>query len=333
MNLMELKKEFLKKKITKANYIKKIYHKYHDLLFQYSNLINKTDIQKIEITNSSVKMTSKKFGVKMFLPKQDHRSAPLECINFDNFEENELEVIMKLLPKKGNFIDIGANIGWHSLIIAKKFKKIKVYAFEPIKKTYNFLLQNIKLNSIKNVKPHNFGFFNENKKISFYTYKEGSVNASIQNLSQQKNFILEKSYVKIFDEFINQNKLKVDFIKCDVEGAELFVFLGAKKILLKDKPIVFCEMLRKWCKKFKYHPNEIILLFNKHGYECFKITNFIQKKILSLKNKKNEKGIKKNLTSRNFKLKKIRKISNSTKETNFLFIHKVKNSRIIKKYI
>ena len=89
-------------------------------------------------------------------------------------------------------------------------------------------------------------------------------------------------------------------------------------------------MLRKWCKKFKYHPNEIILLFNKHGYECFKITNFIQKKILSLKN---EKGIKKNLKSRNFKLKKIRKISNSTKETNFLFIHKVKNSRIIKKYI
>ena len=75
MNLIELKKEFIKKKINKANYIKKIYHKYHDLLFQYSNLISKTDIQKIEITNSSVKMTSKKFGVKIFLPKQDHRSS------------------------------------------------------------------------------------------------------------------------------------------------------------------------------------------------------------------------------------------------------------------
>ena len=58
MNFIELKKEFFKKKINKANYIKKIYHKSHDLLFQYSNLINKTDIQKIEITNTGVKMTA-----------------------------------------------------------------------------------------------------------------------------------------------------------------------------------------------------------------------------------------------------------------------------------
>lgn len=332
MNLIKLKNEFFKKKINKTNYIKKIYYKYHDLLFQYSDLIVKTDIQKIEITSTGVKMTSKKFGVNMVLPTQDHRSAPLECINFNSCEEKELEVIMQLLPKQGNFIDIGANIGWHSLIIAKKFKKINVYAFEPIKKTYNFLLQNIKLNSIKNINPYNFGFFNENKKISFYTYKEGSVNASIQNLSQRSSVILQKSYVKIFDDFTNQNKLKVDFIKCDVEGAELFVFLGAKKVLLKDKPIVFCEMLRKWCKKFKYHPNEIILLFKLHGYECFKISNFIEKKILSLK-KRNVKVIKENFNLKKFRLKKIKKIYNSTKETNFLFIHKVKDSKIIKKYV
>ena len=242
MNLIELKNEFYKKKINKANYIKKIYNRYNDLLFQYSDLISKTDVQKIEITSSSIKMTSKKFGVNMIVPKEDHRSASLECINFNSCEEKELEVIMQLLPKRGNFIDIGANIGWHSLVIAKKLKKIKVHAFEPIKKTYKFLTQNIKLNSINNIKSYNFGFYNENKRISFYTYKEGSVNSSIKNLSKRSTVMLQKSYVKIFDHFVSRNKLKVDFIKCDVEGAELFVFLGAKKVLLKDKPIVFCEI-------------------------------------------------------------------------------------------
>ena len=69
MNLIELKNEFYKKKINKANYIKKIYNRYHDLLFQYSDLISKTDVQKIEITSSSIKMTSKKFGVNMIVPK------------------------------------------------------------------------------------------------------------------------------------------------------------------------------------------------------------------------------------------------------------------------
>jgi FkbM family methyltransferase len=332
MNLIELKNLFFKKKINKADYIKKIYNKYHDTLFKYSDLIIKTDIQKIEITSSNVKMTSKKFGVNMILPKHDHRSAPLECINFNSCEENELEVIMEMLPKRGNFIDIGANIGWHSLIIAKKFKKIKVYAFEPIKKTYNSLIQNIKLNSIKNINPYNFGFFNESKKISFYTYKEGSVNSSIQNLSQRSSVILQRAHVKIFDNFIYKNKIKVDFIKCDVEGAELFVFLGARKVLLNDKPIVFCEMLRKWCKKFKYHPNEIILLFKEYGYECFKFSNIIVKKSLNVK-VKSINASNQTLNSKKFRLIKISKINNTTKETNFLFIHKVKDSKIIKRYI
>ena len=312
MSLIALKNDFLKKRINKTEYIKKVYNSYHNLLFQYSDSILKTDVQKIEITSSSVKMTSKRFGVNMILPNYDHRSAPLECINFNKYEETELDVIMQMLPKKGNFIDIGANIGWHSLIIAKNFKKIKVYAFEPIKKTYKFLRQNIKLNSTKNIFTYNFGFFNKDKKISFYTYKEGSGNSSIKNLSKRKNVIRQTAHVKIFDDFINKNKLKVDFIKCDVEGAELFVFLGAKKILSKYKPIVFCEMLRKWSKKFEYHPNEIILLFKKLGYECFKISNYVNKK--------------------KFRLKKINKITTLTKETNFFFIHKIEHLKLIKKY-
>lgn len=313
MSIIELKNKFLKRKITKANYIKKIYIKYHDLLFQYSDIITKTDIEKIEITNSNVKITSKRFKIDMVLPKFDHRSAPLECLNFNNYEETELDVIMQLLPIRGNFIDIGANIGWHSLIIAKNFKQVKVYAFEPIKKTYEFLRQNIKLNTIKNIKTFNFGFFNKNKKISFYTYKEGSGNSSIRNLSNRKSVIRQIANVKILDHFVKKEKLKVDFIKCDVEGAELFVFLGAKKTLYKYKPIVFCEMLRKWSKKFKYHPNEIIQFFSKIGYECFKISKHVDKK--------------------KFILKKVTKISSVTRETNFLFIHRTKHVKIIKKYV
>ena len=152
MNLIELKNEFYNKKINKANYIKKIYNRYHDLLFQYSDLISKTDVQKIDITSSSIKMTSKKFGVNMIVPKEDHRSASLECINFNSCEEKELEVIMQLLPKRGNFIDIGANNGWHSLVIVKKLTKLKDHAFEQLKTTNQLITKNIKQNSIKNIK-------------------------------------------------------------------------------------------------------------------------------------------------------------------------------------
>jgi len=324
MKLLEIRRKYYNKKITKAVFIKKIYKKYHHSLFEYSDFIKLTDVKKIEITDSELSIISKKYGIKIFFPRYDNRSAPLECMNFGNYEEKELQAIAQILPKKGNFFDIGANIGFYSLIVAKFYKNLKVYSFEPIKENYNFLLKNIKGNFLKNIKAYNFGFYSENKEITFFTYPEGRGNSSIRNLSKQRNVELQKAQVKILDDFIDDKKIKVDFIKCDVEGSELFVFLGAKKILSKNKPIVFCEMLRKWAEKFKYHPNQIIFLFMKFGYKCFYICN--------LNNQKNLKNGGGGIFFKKIKLKEINEINDKTKETNFLFLHQVKHYKIIKKF-
>jgi FkbM family methyltransferase len=330
MTLLQIINEYKQKKLNKAKFIKKIYKKCHHSLFEYSNLIKKTDVKKIEITDSGLSMISKRYGIKVFFPRYDHRSAPIECINFGNYEKKELDALVQIMPKKGNFLDIGANIGWHSLIIAKSCKNLQVHSFEPIKKTYNFLLKNIKSNFLKNIKAYSFGFYHENKEIPFYTYPEGSGNSSICNLSNRRNIELQKAKVKILDDFINEKKIKVDFIKCDVEGAELFVFLGARKVLSEHKPIVFCEMLRKWCQKFKYHPNQIILLFDKFGYKCFYINNLNNKQTLG---KRPGGGLDRGSLFKKFRLKEIKKITDRTKETNFLFIHKEKYRKIKKNKI
>jgi FkbM family methyltransferase len=327
MKLLEIKSQYYSKKIAKNNYIKKIYNEYHRSLFEYSDLIKQTDIKKIEITDSELSFIIKKYGVKICAPRHDHRSAPLECLNFGVYENKELQAVLQIIPKHGNFLDIGANIGWHSLIIAKCRKNLKIHSFEPIKKTYSLLLKNIKCNFLKNIKAYNFGFYNKNKRILFYTYPEGRGNSSIRNLSKKKNTELQKCNVKVLDDFINKKKIKVDFIKCDVEGAELFVFLGARKVLLEHKPIIFCEMLRKWCKKFKYHPNQIILLFDNFGYKCFYINNLNNQKILVA-----GRGGRGGSFFKNLRLKEIKKITDTTKETNFLFIHKEKYRKIIKKF-
>jgi FkbM family methyltransferase len=321
MKLIE-KKNYYKKKLKKKNYIKTIYKNYHNTLFEYSDLIPHTDIKKIEITDQELSFFLRNHGVKIYIPRHDNRSAPLECLNFGTYEKKELQAILQIIPKNGNFLDIGANIGWYSLITAKLYKKLRVYSFEPIKKTYNFLLKNIACNFLKNIRAYNFGFYNKNKQIIFYTYKEGSGNSSIRNVSDRKNIELQKCKVKVLDDFISNYNIKVDFIKCDVEGAELFVLLGAKKTLIKYKPIILCEILRKWCKKFQYNPNEIILLLKKFGYKCYYIFNFNNSKILNTSNKALNK----------LRLKEIKKITNKTKETNFIFIHKVKHKKIINKF-
>ena len=88
----------------------------------------------------------------------------------------------------------------------------------------------------------------------------------------------------------------IDFIKCDVEGNELFVLKSSSSVLRKHKPILLVELLRKWCAPFGYHPNEVLELMFGLGYSAYGV---------------NSCG----------RLVGINSITNSTNETNFLFVH------------
>jgi len=66
-----------------------------------------------------------------------------------------------------------------------------------------------------------------------------------------------------------QGIARVDLIKCDVEGSELFVLRGVAETIRRDQPIIMLEMLRKWARVFDYHPNDIIAFLGDLGYRCW----------------------------------------------------------------
>ena len=298
MKINEVKKEFLAGKISKQEFIKNM-HCIHSHLFEYAEYLKDTDISGIEIIDGKVIMTSRSGGIKMLVDKDDERVTPIETLNFGEYETEELSFIANYIRKHAGpeftVLDIGGNIGWYSINLAKAFPKINIHTFEPIPKTFGYLKSNIELNNIKNVKINNFGLSDKEKDITFYYYKEGSGNASLTNLSGSESVEEINTRVYRVDDYVSQNKLHIDFIKCDVEGAELFVFKGASATLKKQKPVVLTEMLRKWAEKFGYHPNDIIAYFTKLGYECFTISGK--------------------------SLKPFHKVDEYTLETNFVFIH------------
>lgn len=289
--------------LKKPEYIQNMYQQHHAQLFEYAKYISQTDVETIEIHDAKVIMTSRKYNIKMLCPEGDHRVAPIESLNFLCYEEKDANMILELIPEHSVVFDVGANMGWYSLLIASQIKGTQVHAFEPIPKTYSFLEQNIELNSVQNVTTHNFGLFNVCKDLTFYFYPEGSGNASSENLSGRADAESITCHVERLDDFASSNNLHVDFIKCDVEGAELFTFQGSKEILQRDKPIVFTEMLRKWAAKFEYHPNEIIALFSSFGYRCF--------------------------FADGSNLKELTEMMDATVETNFFFLHVKKHAPLI----
>jgi FkbM family methyltransferase len=305
MKLAELKLKYYDGLMEKQIYIKEMHLK-HQILFEYAKFIQGTDIRSITISDHSVTMTSRSNDVKILCDPVDERIAPIEILNFNNYEKTDLEMVFKLIKDEMIIFDIGANIGWYTINIGKKFPKAHIYSFEPIPKTFNYLTKNVSLNEISNVSLSNFGFSDREENIEFYYYPEGSGNASLRNVSSSDNVEIVISHVQKLDSFITEKKIHLDFIKCDVEGAELFVFKGGITAIKRDRPIVFTELLRKWCTKFNYHPNELINLLKNLGYRCF--------------------------TAKEGKLIEFFSVTEETAENTFFFLHAINHKDLIDKY-
>jgi len=307
MNLKNLKEKFAKGELDKISYINLMYEQ-HSILFNYSEFIKNTNIDSIEIMDNLVIAKFRDSDIRFICIPGDKRLAPLDTLNFGEYEKNELELQYKLIPTTSNIIDIGANLGWYSMHVAKNFPQSLVYAFEPIPRTFEFLNQNIKINNISNIITYQLGLSDQSGELNLYFDPLLSVNASLQNVSESENAQKITCTIITLDEFCYKNNIKqVDFIKCDVEGAELFALKGGKKTISDSKPIIFCEMLRKWSKKFNYHPNDIISFMSELNYKC--------------------------LVIRGKSLEYINKVTDETIDTNFIFLHSLKHEQQITQFV
>jgi FkbM family methyltransferase len=303
MSLKTLEEGYLSGTISKPNYISRMYSENHDILFAYSEFIKDRDIQKIEISDDAVVMTSRELGIKIVCNRYDERIAPIEILNMKHYEKEDSDMIYRLVKDGDTIFDIGGNMGWYSIGLYKTKKNVDIHTFEPIPNTYESLVGNARINGAK-IKINNFGLSDRKQDLTFYFYKEGSGNASAAIMNNDRENIEVKCHVDTLDNYFIEQKLeKLDFIKCDVEGAELLTFRGGIKTIEKCKPIVFTEMLRKWSAKFDYHPNEIIELFKSMGYGCYFVVGN--------------------------RLKEISTMTDETIETNFFFLHGQKHLNII----
>jgi len=303
--LIKLADKYKLGKIEKQNYISEMYENFHSIFFEYQDYIINTNIKKITITDKTVTMITRNRNIKLVCTKLDKRNHPFEILNFSDVEKNEINIMNELLPPNATIFDIGANIGFHSLNLSITDNSRDIYAFEPAPETFNILKKNVFLNKQKKIKVFNFGFSNFNGISSFFYNKTLSGNSSLKKLIPSNH--IQEIFCEFYtlDSFVKTNKFsKIDFIKCDVEGAELLVISGGIRTIKKFKPIIFAEILRKFSKKFMYDPNEIFSLLRDLNYCSYAV-------------------------DKNGNLYKFSSMNKKTLNTNFFFLHKIKHKQLI----
>ncbi len=138
-------------------------------------------------------------------------------------------------------LDLGANIGNHSLWFAQHFAE--VHSFEPNMRSFLLLKANAMLAS--NISVHNVGCSNESATEQLALFSKGNIGGARLKSFTQNETLLETTFFDLIrlDDYLPQDLHdKISFIKCDVEGHEVQALQGAEKIILASGPVIAFEV-------------------------------------------------------------------------------------------
>jgi len=184
-------------------------------------------------------------------------------------EPFETEILRKEIKSGDVVLDLGANIGFYTLIAAKLVgKKGRVFAFEPEPDNFARLEMNVRLNSYENVVLVQKAVSSRTGKCTLYLSDRDRATHRIYDISDGRRFI-EVESTRLDDYFHNQ---RVDFIKMDIEGAEWAALQGMSLLLEKNKRVkILTEFLPSGLKGFGIDPQGYLQCLIKRGFKLYNI--------------------------------------------------------------
>jgi len=190
------------------------------------------------------------------------------------YYEKELgDLLKKMLRSNDVFIDIGANIGYFSLLSASISPSVKVISFEPVKDLFEKMNENFSINDNKNIVAINVavGEMNEQREL----YLSAPDNLGMSSFYQPENYSgrNEKVEVIAFDDWFKTSGLtKIDLIKLDIEGNELAALKGMSAVLENQKPALIVEINPETLSQFGLKPLDILNYLNQFNFDGFLIS-------------------------------------------------------------
>lgn len=207
-------------------------------------------------------------GHVMFLDDQDSMGLSTNGI----YEPFETALIQKYVKPGQTVLDVGANIGYYTLLFAKRVGEAGVvHAFEPESDAFKLLEKNLKLNGYNNVVPHPLAVSDRDGNAYLTRDPFSNLDHRITSRSEQKDKNVKVHTVKI-DSLAGSSELTVDVVKLDIQGAEYSAVQGMQATLLKSSTILLLsEFWPKAIQDFGADPRDYYELLLDHGFKLSEI--------------------------------------------------------------
>lgn len=178
-------------------------------------------------------------GHRMTVFRNDHVGDKI--MRHGLYEKENLELLLKLLAQlpQAVVLDIGANIGNHTLAFATRAQT--VHAFEPIPYLCEVLKENVARNALVHVQVHNVALSDHGGTATINMVSAGNYGASsFDRRTEGTTPVTVK--LATGDDFVATHGIaRVDFVKIDVEAHEVFVLRGLMATLRRDLPFITME--------------------------------------------------------------------------------------------
>lgn len=189
------------------------------------------------------------------------------------YESAVTEIVKSLLDKNDVCLDIGANFGWYTTLFAVNCAE--VHSFEPTPPSFEQLKKNFELlGSPKDVFINNLALGDTDGELTINLFPNEPFGHASLSDQGRTDAIAFQCRITTLDSYLESYvKKDVNFVKIDIEGAELMFFKGAEKLFRQSVPPIFLiEMALAQTANFGYLPNDLIEFMRaRANYDFYRI--------------------------------------------------------------
>lgn len=194
-------------------------------------------------------------------------------------EKNELEIFIALARDARTVLDIGANIGLYSLLVALERPHARIHAFEPVQETFDILQEHVHQNKLDKIQAHALALTDHDGRVPMFIPEQsgkGAVDASLLRGFRQDAVEVTVAGMRLDSVLERHGIVDVDLVKIDAEGAEHLVLAGAQECIARWRPVMMVEILQNADEK------RLRDIMGPHGYRFLRIEDSLVRELARL---------------------------------------------------